>query len=170
MRQNQNFTSEVRSRNFYFINFCEPKIFIEIVPYLARVKFDSYKHKNFGKPGVTIRVETGVRDDVLPEVIVTLSPMMTIVEALKQAESKFRSILGQPSASDDSVISFSRSTVAECYVIGSFNSVFSDDRGYWKIIVSDRGGQVIYDSVCLPSRTEVAVKPGMTITLLYTPT
>ncbi|GFY56283.1 uncharacterized protein TNIN_310891 [Trichonephila inaurata madagascariensis] len=59
-------------------------------------------------PGVTIRVETGVRDGVLPEVIVTLSPMMTIVEALKQAESKFRSILGQPSVSDDSVISFSQ--------------------------------------------------------------
>ncbi|GFS82948.1 uncharacterized protein NPIL_534321 [Nephila pilipes] len=119
-------------------------------------------------PGVKIRVETAVRDGVLPEVIVTLSPMMTIVEALKQAESKYRSILGLSSVSDEAVISFSRSSVAECYVIGSFNSVPSNDRGYWKIIVSDKGGEVIYDSVCLPSRTEVAVKPGMTITLLYT--
>ncbi|KAF8767450.1 hypothetical protein HNY73_020413 [Argiope bruennichi] len=119
-------------------------------------------------PGVTIRVETGIRDGVLPDVIVTLSPMMTIVEALKQAESKYRSYLGLSPVSDEEVISFSRSSVAECYVIGSFNNVSSDDRGYWKIIVSDKGGKVIYDSICLPSRNEVAVRPGMTITLLYT--
>ncbi|GBM19298.1 hypothetical protein AVEN_200238-1 [Araneus ventricosus] len=119
-------------------------------------------------PGVTIRVETGIRDGILPDVIVTLSPMMTIVEALKQAESKYRSYLGLSPASEEEVISFSRSSVAECYVIGSFNSVSSDDRGYWKIIVSDKGGKIIYDSICLPSRNEVAVRPGMTITLLYT--
>ncbi|GIY46303.1 uncharacterized protein CEXT_431321 [Caerostris extrusa] len=61
-------------------------------------------------PGVTIRVETGLRDGVLPDVMVTLSPMMTIVEALKQAESKYRSYLGLTGASDEAVISFSRSS------------------------------------------------------------
>ncbi|GIY32748.1 uncharacterized protein CDAR_436041 [Caerostris darwini] len=118
-------------------------------------------------PGVTIRVETGLRGGVLPDVTVTLSPMMTIVEALKQAESKYRSYLGLRGASDEAVISFSRSSIDECFVVRSFNNVASDDRGYWKIIVSDKG-QVVYDNICLPSRSEVAVKPGMTITLLYT--
>ncbi|XP_042897154.1 uncharacterized protein [Parasteatoda tepidariorum] len=118
-------------------------------------------------PGVTVRVKSGVTDGTLPDVVVTLSPMMTIVEVLKQAESKFRSLLGISSLSEDEVITFSRSSIAECYVIEGFNGMKTNSRGYWKIVVYDRNEEVVYDSVCLPSRNEVPVKPGMTITLLY---
>ncbi|KAG8190903.1 hypothetical protein JTE90_014384 [Oedothorax gibbosus] len=125
--------------------------------------------QNLGPPpGVTIKVEAGMQEIVFPEVLVTLSPMMTAVEALRQAEGQFRLILGQ--SEDDSVISFRRSTLTECYIVGSFNDLQTDERGYWKIIVSDKMGKDIYQSVCLPSRSEVPIKPGMTITLVYTPT
>lgn len=70
---------------------------------------------------------------------------MTIVEALKQAESKFRSVLGLPLASDDDVILFSRSPFAECYVIRRFDSIESTENGFWKIIVSDISGKVRFN-------------------------
>lgn len=82
--------------------------------------------------------------DAIPEVTVTLSPMMTIVEALKQAESKFRSVLGLSRVSDAEVISFSHSSYEECYVIQSFDNIESNEAGYWKIIVSDISGKVSF--------------------------
>ena len=72
---------------------------------------------------------------------------MTIVEALKQAESKFRSVLGLSSVADDDVISFTHSSFAECYVIRSFDSIESNENGFWKIIVSDISGKVSFIAI-----------------------
>ncbi|XP_054711285.1 uncharacterized protein LOC129220841 [Uloborus diversus] len=122
-------------------------------------------------PGLTVRV-SGFPQGPLPEVSVTLSPLMTLVEALRQAEEQFRSALrttsSVPGEADD-IIHFGHSgTQTDCYIIQSLAGLRSNAKGSkWNIIVSDKLGEVIYNSHCLPNPRDVKFKPGMTITLLY---
>ncbi|KAG8194886.1 hypothetical protein JTE90_029177 [Oedothorax gibbosus] len=118
--------------------------------------------------GATIRVNSGdPRNPINRDIIIPISPLMTILEALRQAETRYQNILGL--SHDMDVISFSHSSEMGCYMVNNIGDVESSGVLTWKILITDREGHVVYDNFCLPNGKEVLVKPGTTISLSYVP-
>lgn len=65
---------------------------------------------------------------------------MTILEALRQAETKYQNILGL--SHDMDVISFSHSSDMDCYMVNNISDVESSGVLAWKILITDRDGHV----------------------------
>ncbi|XP_023228842.1 uncharacterized protein LOC111629190 [Centruroides sculpturatus] len=118
-------------------------------------------------PGAVVKINAGDSRIEIPEVIVTVSPMMTVVEALRQADIKFQRELGF--SPNDEVISFHHSPLVGCYVVSRFDTISMKKDLMWKITISDREGKTVYDGICIPSGRDVIIKPGMIISLTYTP-
>ncbi|GFQ83904.1 uncharacterized protein TNCT_521781 [Trichonephila clavata] len=116
--------------------------------------------------GATVRVDSGdSRNPINRDVSVTVSPLMTIIEALRQAEIKYQNVLGLNHDMD--VITFTHSLTVDCYIVNRINDVVESEDSGWKITIVDRDGQIEYDGFCLPNGNDVLVKPGTLIFLSY---
>ncbi|GIY87681.1 uncharacterized protein CDAR_118661 [Caerostris darwini] len=116
--------------------------------------------------GATVRINSGdARNPVNRDISVTVSPLMTIIEALRQAEIKYQNVLGLHHDMD--VITFTHSLAIDCYIVNRINDVVKSDDSGWKITIMDRDGQIVYDGFCLPNAKDVLVKPGTVIYLSY---
>ncbi|KAF8790949.1 uncharacterized protein LOC129960452 [Argiope bruennichi] len=154
-----------------------PFVFGNVVPTVPKVNhvlpavfpiFPIPMKSNHLRPpvGATIRVNSG--DDLNPinrDITVTVSPLMTIIEALRQAEIKYQNVLGLNHDMD--VITFAHSLSIDCYTVNRINDVVQNEDWGWKITIMDRDGLIVYDGFCLPNGKDVLVKPGTLIYLSY---
>ncbi|CAL1276404.1 unnamed protein product [Larinioides sclopetarius] len=100
-------------------------------------------------PGATIRVNSGdARNPINRDITVTVSPLMTIIEALRQAEVKYQNVLGLNHDMD--VITFTHSLSVDCYIVNRINDVVKNEEWGWKITIVDRDGQIykVTKNVC----------------------
>lgn len=115
--------------------------------------------------GLTVHVDSGDFGSSLPDVKVSISPFMSIVEVLRQADLQYHKLLALPSDTD--VITFARSSVFDCHVVSRVGGVKKNDEYVWKIKVTDREGREMYNDVCLPDEKKRLLKPGSIISLFY---
>lgn len=116
-------------------------------------------------PGARLVVIPGSANDVLlPETSITVSPQMSVVEALRRADYKFAADTG----AGDGVLQLGYSATRACYVVEAVAGIRASAERAWNIEVTDRFGKLVFDGVCIPGREEVVVHPRMTITLSYT--
>lgn len=78
---------------------------------------------------------------VTREIAVTVSPLMTFIEAMRQVERKYQNALGL--SDDTEVITFAHSAAVDCYIINSIADVAHDDQSGWQVTITDRDNQVI---------------------------
>ncbi|XP_035206783.1 uncharacterized protein LOC118181700 isoform X2 [Stegodyphus dumicola] len=164
--------TEVKSRNE------EPTILNNIVPSGGKSRntlsavfpmLSAIKSNHLKPPlGATVRVNSGdPRHAIDRDITVTVSPLMTLIEALREAEIKYQTALGLSLDSD--VIKFAHSSRTDCYMVNSIDDVVRSDASGWKVKIVDRNGQVVYDNFCIPSGKDAFVKPGTVISLSYVP-
>ncbi|XP_054721706.1 uncharacterized protein LOC129231420 [Uloborus diversus] len=118
--------------------------------------------------GATVRVDSG--DSLSPinrDITVTVSPLMTLLEALRQAEIKYQNVLGLSHNSE--FITLSHSASIDCFIVNSIDDVVKTEDYGWKVTIADRDGQVLYDNFCIPNGKDFLIKPGTLISLTYVP-
>ncbi|XP_077531822.1 uncharacterized protein LOC144144314 [Haemaphysalis longicornis] len=111
-------------------------------------------------PGAKLVVQTNGEGEVL-DVNITVSPKLTLVYALRQADYKLAAGRG------GRVLHLGFSATRACYIVESVEGLRASPERAWKITISDRYGEVVYDNICLPPKDDFVVKPRMTITLSY---
>lgn len=92
--------------------------------------------------GATVRVNAG--DPLSPlsrDIFVTVSPLMTLTEALRQAEIKYQTLFGLNY--DRNLISFAHSPTVDCYIVNSIDDVIKNEESGWKVTVTEKDGQVM---------------------------
>ncbi|GFS98079.1 uncharacterized protein NPIL_300221 [Nephila pilipes] len=133
-----------------------------VFPVLSPIKANSLRPPL----GATVRVDSGdSKNPINRDISVTVSPLMTIIEALRQAEIKYQNTLGLNHDMD--VITFSHSLAVDCYIVNRIDDVVQSEDSGWKITIVDRDGQIVYDGFCLPNGQDVLVKPGTVIFLSF---
>ncbi|XP_015908295.2 uncharacterized protein [Parasteatoda tepidariorum] len=116
----------------------------------------------------TVRVNTNDSlNSLTRDIIITVSPLMTLIEALRQAEIKYQNILGLNHETD--VFTFSHSSIMNCYMVNQISGMVNNEEHAWQVTITDRESQVIYSNFCLPSGRDAFVKPGTLISLSYVP-
>ncbi|GAB6029759.1 hypothetical protein CHUAL_005474 [Chamberlinius hualienensis] len=115
----------------------------------------------------TVRIAEGIFATPLSTVTVTVTPRMSVIDAVQQAVSKFRD------GDVEKYITWGKNNVIDkydkCTFIRSIGNFEMNRQFVWEIIITDSLSQEIWRSVCLPSVSEVLVKPGTIITLDYLP-
>lgn len=115
-------------------------------------------------PGAKLRVQTGGGD---LDASITVSPKMTLVEALRRADYKLAADTGRGSG----VLHLGFSATRACYIVESVAGVRASPERAWKITIVDRFAKLVYDDICLPLKDDdLVVQPRMKITLTYVET
>ncbi|KAH7957103.1 hypothetical protein HPB52_015292 [Rhipicephalus sanguineus] len=114
-------------------------------------------------PGAKLLVQTGGED---LDASITVSPKMSLVEALRRADYKLAADTGRGSG----VLHLGFSATRACYIVESVAGVRASPERAWKITISDRFGKLVYEDICLPSTEDLVVQPRMKITLTYVET
>ncbi|XP_064460434.1 uncharacterized protein LOC135370595 [Ornithodoros turicata] len=114
-------------------------------------------------PGAKLVVTpSGLGEPKLPEVSLTVSPQMSLVEAVRKADYRMQRMVGS-----GPLLQLGFSTSLGCYIVRSVEDVKSNQERAWKVSVTDRYGKLVYSDVCLPLREDLTVQPRMTIALNY---
>lgn len=111
-------------------------------------------------PGAKLVVQTNGEGEGL-DVSITVSPKMSLVEALRRADYKLAAGRGS------GVLHLGFSATRACYIVESVDGLRASPERAWKITISNRFGKLVYDDICLPATDDVVVQPRMTITLSY---
>ena len=92
---------------------------------------------------MTVHVDSGDPfSPITKEIALTVSPLMTFIEALRQVERKYQIVLG---LNDDAeIITFAHSTVVDCYIVNSIADIVHNEEFGWKITLIDRDSQVTH--------------------------
>lgn len=112
-------------------------------------------------PGARLVVQTDGEGGPGLDVGVTVSPKMSLVEALRRADYKLAAGRGS------GVLHLGFSATRACYIVESVEGLRASPEHAWKITISNRFGKLVYDDICLPAEDDVVVQPRMTITLSY---
>ncbi|XP_076365784.1 uncharacterized protein LOC143254497 [Tachypleus tridentatus] len=112
-------------------------------------------------PPAGVRVEIISDPNYVPifDVTVTLSPLMSVEDALRQASIKYSRMMSLPSTR--SSIELHHSQLLHCSIAKGIPNVSK----FWMIRILDKDKNVVYDNLCVPSPQELLVEPGMTIIL-----
>lgn len=111
-------------------------------------------------PGAKLVVQTDGED---LGASITVSPKMSLVEALRRADYKLAEDTGRGSG----VLHLGFSATRACYIVESVAGLRASPERAWKITISDRFGKLVYEDICLPSTDDLVVQPRMTIILTY---
>lgn len=114
-------------------------------------------------PGAKLSVQNGGED---LDASITVTPKMTLVEALRRADYKLAADTGRGSG----VLHLGFSATRACYIVESVAGVRASPERAWKITISDRFGKLVYEDICLPLTDDFVVQPRMKITLTYVET
>ncbi|GAB6030883.1 scavenger receptor class B, member [Chamberlinius hualienensis] len=91
---------------------------------------------------------------------VTVSPRMSVAEALRLAFATLSDANGRKYK-----INLKRNTNRNCYVIRSVGSLTSNGRLKWVVDVTDKKERKIWRDACLPTLSQLQIRPGNVITL-----
>ncbi|XP_065285321.1 uncharacterized protein [Dermacentor albipictus] len=94
---------------------------------------------------------------------ITVSPKMSLVEALRRADYKLAEDTGRGSG----VLHLGFSATRACYIVESVAGLRASPERAWKITISDRFGKLVYEDICLPGTDDLVVQPRMKIVLTY---
>ncbi|KAK8768661.1 hypothetical protein V5799_014874 [Amblyomma americanum] len=114
-------------------------------------------------PGAKLVVVTGPAGEELRTSII-VSPKMSVVDALRQADYRLAADTGRASGE---VVDMGYSATRACYIVESVADLRASPERAWKITISDRFGKLVYEGTCLPREGDVVIQPRMTITLSY---
>ncbi|XP_022252142.1 uncharacterized protein LOC111087947 [Limulus polyphemus] len=120
-----------------------------------------FSHLRTAPPPAGVRVQILTDPGSAPffDVTVTLSPLMSVEDAIRQANIKYSRMVSLPAVS--SMIKIRHSQLLQCSIVKGMPGI----SGFWRIRVLDSDEKVVYDNVCVPSPQELLVEPGMTILL-----
>ncbi|XP_022246355.1 uncharacterized protein LOC111086708 [Limulus polyphemus] len=107
--------------------------------------------------GVRVKIISDHNSVPLFDVIVTLSPLMSVEDALHQASIKYSRMMSLPLAR--SLIVLHHSQLLQCSIVKGMPEISE----FRMIRILDKDENVVYDNMCIPSPQELLVEPGMTI-------
>ncbi|XP_054160295.1 uncharacterized protein LOC128958462 [Oppia nitens] len=140
-----------------------PKMVNNWSPFEASLHISPFllPHRNIKPPpGAKVLVEFKGKKR---EVTISVSPLMTVLEALKQAEIKFERTYKL--YLEDGLISFWSSPILSCIIVDRISTIRNTKSMMWQISIIGDNGQIEFQDFCLPA--EIFVKPGSTIKLVY---